>query len=760
MMASPSHGTMGSSGGSDTLDPGSTLGKQTRTEYREQRKQYEAQKRHRKNQQRKDNLKEQLVEPSMQGWIKIRSRLKIWHKCWGVIYPGKLVLYEDESQNNWKATLVLSSLQIQERPTKKAGFSWKCTTEFGQDLFARKGPGPGDYFHNLNILPTEYAILRVASEELGRQWMAEIEAHQTSGGDAPLSRRQSIGSNPSKDDDGQLLPNMSMEDTDVSPLDFEIAGVVTETRWANMNSRAPTRINSFTSGSGDPIPASTVHQRTTISDAALTDFWNRMGSVTSGTESTMKHFPAGMIDSQSLLSKLADPFAMSSMLADAARAPEPNDRIIGITRWFLAGLCTRTAGVPILPALGEVYRCAFNPSSIADENETFGNRTFVLCEQVADNPPTSALVATNREAGWCLYGSVSGRGHLYGNSALFETDSVFRLILLNVEPEPEQYYITVPHARINGFVAGRTVVEFVGPSTIECADTGCKVKLNFNKGRNVEDVSANSVRGQLLVRDEVKGTISGQWSQSVELKMSDGSPTASLLENNAELKRHFAAKRTISHSSDLMASESDRVWQKALIHLAADDDDDAEAAMQKVYADVDPNYRVKFFENSNSDDGHDMWSYKYLDLRPWSTNDMYTIEHEGRITTLSKSDCSGYYASVREALPAVGRASLNSTRSSMMRSRMSSHATLLRSASRESSGGLLSENGGDDGEVMMNAADLPLDARVAALEARIKTVEAHNAKFQRVYIPLIGLLFALIQMLLPLFANLVFGVQL
>jgi len=176
--------------------------------------------------------------------LQIRSRLKIWHKFWAVIYPGKLVLYEDENQTSWKGTLILSNMQarqlltcplsstsaacalhsspllhvsltslvvyqhsyhhprpnrpsfahcdacyhcahlnvrrrstpvlrptrqhgvrhatsppthvqVQERPTKKAGFSWKCTTEFGQDIFARKGVSA---FHNHSCInePPEF----------------------------------------------------------------------------------------------------------------------------------------------------------------------------------------------------------------------------------------------------------------------------------------------------------------------------------------------------------------------------------------------------------------------------------------------------------------------------------------------------------------------------------------------------------------------------------------------------------------------------
>lgn len=524
----------------------------------------------------------------------------------------------------------------------------------------------------------------------------------------------------------------------------------------------------------DPIAIGLECQRTTVSDAALEDFWKRMESTVAGQDAGMKSFPAGLIDSQSLLGKLADPFTMSSLLADAAKAPDANGRIIGITRWFLAGLCTRTPGIPILPVVGEVYRCAFNPSLAAENAGTFQNRTFVLCEQVKSDPPTSAIVATNREAGWYLSGSVSGRTRLWGNSVSVETESTFRLVLLGVEPGPEQcvrhflcstigkfflkliclwrcrYIIEVPHVKLKGLLAGRTLMEFVGSSSIECADTHCRVKLNFNKGQNVEDAAANSVRGQFLVRDVVVGSITGVWSRSVELNMSDNSAPQVILANDNALKQHISPKRTVSSSASLLELESSRVWQKAMIALNAADDDDAEGVLSSVHGSSDPSSNPQFFQYENSDDGIDTWSYKYLDLRPWSSSDVYTIEKNGKITTMTKSECGEIYSTVRETMPSPTPAdSLGGTlpRTNSMLSRSDSR----RESTRLSLSAYSAIEPGDD---------VPVDARIAALEARVREVEGHADRFQRVYVPLIGVLFALIQILLPIFVGLVFGVQL
>eukprot|EP00036_Acanthoecidae_sp_10tr_P012029 CAMPEP_0182918310 /NCGR_PEP_ID=MMETSP0105_2-20130417/2012_1 /TAXON_ID=81532 ORGANISM="Acanthoeca-like sp., Strain 10tr" /NCGR_SAMPLE_ID=MMETSP0105_2 /ASSEMBLY_ACC=CAM_ASM_000205 /LENGTH=744 /DNA_ID=CAMNT_0025055381 /DNA_START=99 /DNA_END=2330 /DNA_ORIENTATION=+ len=716
-------GTGTLSGATSPLTPSS--GSKSKHEYKAQRKQYDLEKRQRKTRALRDRLDQQLGESTVKGWIKIRSRLKIWHKYWGVIYPGKLMLFDDDSQSSWRGTIILANLHVQERPTKKTGFSWKCTTDFGQDIFARKGPGNSDYFHNLNILPTDYAILRVATEEEARAWMDEIGSQQVSVVDGP-SHRMSIGSFPSKDDEGGAAAAGNLNFEDVHPLDLEAEGGIPETRWHEHGGKARQSLGMVVPDLSEGLEC----QRSTISDSALTEFWKRMQGVKAGDVATMASFPAGVMDSRSLLSKLADPFSVSSLLGEAAQASTPHDRILGVTKWFLAGLATRSSGIPILPAMGEVYRCAFNPSAAAMDANTFRNRTFVVCEQVAANPPTSALVATNREGGWCLYGSVSGEARLWGNSMSVKTTSVFRLILLSVREEPEQYIIKVPHVKVKGLLGGRTMFEFVGESSIDCPNTRSQIKLTFNSGQNVLDRHANAVRGLYSVSGASKGSISGVWSRLVVLNMNDGSPAQTILKNDADLRAHIAPKREVVRQSDLFPSESGRLWSKAVISLNAKDEEDAEAALNAVYSDTDKSATAKFFGHENSDDGLDIWSYKFLDLRPWSSNDMYTMEHEGKISTMGKKECGEFADVVRHMSAISGNASgtMQTPRSSTPNTRRKS--TSLSMVSRHSTQG-------DDLD------DPPAQTQIATLEARVRELENHHERFQRMYVPLIGILFAL-----------------
>jgi hypothetical protein len=154
--------------------------------------------------------------------------------------------------------------------------------------------------------------------------------------------------------------------------------------------------------------------------------------------------------------------------------------------------------------------------------------------------------------------------------------------------------------------------------------------------------------------------------------------------------------------------------------------------------------------------------YKHLDLRPWAIDDVYTVEREGKIFTMNDRDCEDYYSVVRDALPQGGeqagpftpassRLSVSMALSTGRRSTGGapaiSMAPLSPTPSRGSAGG-----GGGGADV-----DMDVDARVAALQARVAALEAYTGRFTRTYVPLIGLLFAFVQVLLPLFIGLVSG---
>ena len=60
-------------------------------------------------------------------WLKVRGSLKGWTKLWCVLKPGLLLLYKSQKakSSHWIGTIILSSCELIERPSKKDGFCFK-----------------------------------------------------------------------------------------------------------------------------------------------------------------------------------------------------------------------------------------------------------------------------------------------------------------------------------------------------------------------------------------------------------------------------------------------------------------------------------------------------------------------------------------------------------------------------------------------------------------------------------------------------------
>ena len=75
-------------------------------------------------------------------WLKIRGSLKSWTKLWCVLKPGLLLLYKCQKvkSSNWIGTIILSTCELIERPSKKDGFCFKLFHPMDQSVWASRGP--------------------------------------------------------------------------------------------------------------------------------------------------------------------------------------------------------------------------------------------------------------------------------------------------------------------------------------------------------------------------------------------------------------------------------------------------------------------------------------------------------------------------------------------------------------------------------------------------------------------------------------------
>uniref|UniRef100_T1GEZ2 PH domain-containing protein n=1 Tax=Megaselia scalaris TaxID=36166 RepID=T1GEZ2_MEGSC len=108
--------------------------------YKAQRKNY------RKEKKRvASELMNSLQDPAvivLADWLKVRGTLKSWTKLWCVLKPGLLLIYKSPKtkSSHWVGTVLLTSCQVIERPSKKDGFCFKLFHPMDQSIWAPRGP--------------------------------------------------------------------------------------------------------------------------------------------------------------------------------------------------------------------------------------------------------------------------------------------------------------------------------------------------------------------------------------------------------------------------------------------------------------------------------------------------------------------------------------------------------------------------------------------------------------------------------------------
>lgn len=110
-------------------------------------------------------------------WLKVRGTLKSWTKLWCVLKPGLLLIYKTPKvkSSHWVGTVLLTSCQVIERPSKKDGFCFKLFHPMDQSIWAPRGPDKESMGAVVQPLPTAYLIFRAPSQAAGKCWMDALE---------------------------------------------------------------------------------------------------------------------------------------------------------------------------------------------------------------------------------------------------------------------------------------------------------------------------------------------------------------------------------------------------------------------------------------------------------------------------------------------------------------------------------------------------------------------------------------------------------
>ncbi|XP_055645249.1 oxysterol-binding protein-related protein 8 isoform X2 [Toxorhynchites rutilus septentrionalis] len=182
--------------------------------YKAQRKNYRREKK-----RVASELLNSLQDPAvivLADWLKIRGTLKSWTKLWCVLKPGLLFIYKSPKtkSSHWVGTVLLTSCQVIERPSKKDGFCFKLFHPLDQTIWAPRGPDKETMGAVVQPLPTSYLIFRAPSQAAGKCWLDALE----------LSLRCSallVRSVPPIDTSGACEGATSTHETQWSEADYE-----------------------------------------------------------------------------------------------------------------------------------------------------------------------------------------------------------------------------------------------------------------------------------------------------------------------------------------------------------------------------------------------------------------------------------------------------------------------------------------------------------------------------------------------------------
>nr|XP_040218580.2 oxysterol-binding protein-related protein 8 isoform X2 [Anopheles coluzzii] len=661
--------------------------------YKAQRKNYRREKK-----RVASELLNSLQDPAvivLADWLKIRGTLKSWTKLWCVLKPGLLFIYKSPKtkSSHWVGTVLLTSCQVIERPSKKDGFCFKLFHPLDQTIWAPRGPDKETMGAVVQPLPTSYLIFRAPSQAAGKCWMDALE----------LSLRCSallVRSVPNIDTNLSEGATSTTHETQWSEADYEKhfdehdLDIDSQLDQGTMVSAGESDSESDL-GEGmdvEEFPETPyVHspeeefgaageQVEELPEEHKSLIWFLVKQVRPGMDLSKVVLPTFILEPRSFLDKLADSYYHADILSKAVLEDDPFTRMKTVVQWYLSGFYKKPKGLkkPYNPILGETFRCYWQ-----HEN---GSRTFYIAEQVSHHPPVSVFYVTNRQDGFCISCSILAKSKFYGNSTSAILEGVATLTLL---PRGESYTLAVPYAHCKGILMGTLSMELGGKVSIECENTGYKTELEFKlKPFLGGNEYTNLVVGKLKLGKETMATINGHWDSEIRIKDSRTNEETVLFNPTPDIRNRRLKRFTVPMESQGM-NESERLWQhvSAAIHR----DDQVGATEEKTA--LEEAQRISAKERKatctewvpllfQQDFVTGQWHYKFADLRPWDPrNDLRQYESNYRIQTKTRHQApmvrtaSVVSTDPLNILQVDSRGSLRKNRSGVMKSRKISSNT-------------------------------------------------------------------------------------
>ncbi|EDW49682.1 GM23106 [Drosophila sechellia] len=608
--------------------------------YKAQRKNYRREKK-----RVASELMNSLQDPAvivLADWLKVRGTLKSWTKLWCVLKPGLLLIYKSQKtkSSHWVGTVMLTSCQVIERPSKKDGFCFKLFHPLEQSIWAPRGPDKETIGAVVQPLPTAYLIFRAPSQAAGKCWMDALELSLRCSA-LLLRSNSSTGTAPTSSYMGEPLP--VSHETQWSEADYE-KHFNDHDLDADSQNEAPNAVMSGLESESESDPAEPAQEDVVDVDQQCVEtsyvpfteeeFGEQGEQVRPGMDLSKVVLPTFILEPRSFLDKLSDSYYHADLLSKAVQEDDAFTRMKLVVQWYLSSFYKKPKGLkkPYNPILGERFRCYWQHPS--------GSRTFYIAEQVSHHPPVSAFYVTNREDGFSITCSILAKSKFYGNSTSAVLEGAATMTLL---PRGECYTATTPYAHCKGILMGTLSMELGGKINIECENTGYRTELEFKLKPFLGGADAtNVVVGKIKLGKETLATINGHWDKECRVKDSKTGEETVLFKVDAETRSKRLTRYMVP--LDLQEpNESQRLWQRVSEAIA--NEDQVAATEEKTV--LEERQRADAKERLSSDsvhmpdlfelDSYGQWLYKYADLRPWdSRNDVRQYECQFKVLTQTR----------------------------------------------------------------------------------------------------------------------------
>ncbi|XP_037890764.1 oxysterol-binding protein-related protein 8 isoform X4 [Glossina fuscipes] len=651
-------------GGNQTDKTPTDTSKLNRKEsYKAQRKNYRREKK-----RVASELLNSLQDPAvivLADWLKVRGTLKSWTKLWCVLKPGLLLLYKSPKtkSSHWVGTILLTSCQVIERPSKKDGFCFKLFHPLEQSIWAPRGPDKETIGAVVQPLPTSYLIFRAPSQAAGKCWMDALELSLRCSGLLLRSNSAQGTTQSVTGTEGSISHETQWSEADYEKhfkdqdLDGDsqneaptgvMSGIDTDTESdANDGPNADKQSQHQLENEDDPIETpyvpsveeeinpETGEQVEELAEENKSLIWCLLKQVRPGMDLSKVTLPTFILEPRSFLDKLSDSYYHADILSCAVTEDDPFTRMKLILKWYLSGFYKKPKGLkkPYNPILGETFRCYWEHQN--------SSRTYFIAEQVSHHPPVSAFYVTNRQEGFSISCSILAKSKFYGNSTSAVLDGEAKLTLL---PRGECYVLNTPYAHCKGILMGTLSMELGGKISIECESTGYKTELEFKLKPFLGGADhTNCVVGKIKLVKEVLATIEGHWDGEMRIKDVKTGEEGILFAATKDVMKQRLQRYIVPFDSQL-PNESERLW--SLVSAAIRRDDQRGATEEKTVLEEAQRKGAKerkatFVQWDPYHFSQDLltgkWIYKYADLRPWDPrNDVKQYEIDYKVLTKTR----------------------------------------------------------------------------------------------------------------------------